>query len=226
MNLADANVLVVGVGGLGCPAAMALARAGVQRMTIVDDDRVDASNLHRQVLFVREDVGEPKAIVAAKRLNELGVADARAVTTRLAVDNVAEITAGHDLVVEGADNFATKFLVADACGLASIPVVQAGAVRWSGWALATLPGLTACLRCVFEDIPTAGAGTCNDAGVMGSVVGVLGSLEAALGAQLLESTPPAGALLRFDGLALEARTSHPRQRSDCPLCSGKIKEKQ
>ena len=128
---------------------------------------------------------------------------------------------GIDLVIEGADNFATKFLAVDACLRAGVPVVQAGAVRWSGWALATLPGQSACLRCVFEDIPRDRVETCAGAGVVGAVVGVLGALQAALAIRLLlGDDSAAGELWSLRGLDGVLRASRVRQRAGCPGCDG------
>ena len=222
------RVLVVGAGGLGSPAAIALARAGVSSITLIDDDEVDASNLHRQTLYRDADVGERKSEAAARAL--LGAArtagreiDVEVMDGRFLPDNAIELAQRHDLVIEGADNFATKFLVADACALAGVPSVQAGAVRWNGWALASVPGETACLRCVFEDIPRDRPETCAEAGVVGPVVGVLGALSASLALRLLGGEQSAaGVLYGYRGLAGALRRSRVRRRPDCPLCAGRI----
>jgi adenylyltransferase/sulfurtransferase len=140
-------------------------------------------------------------------------------------DGARALVAGHDLVVEGADNFATKFLACDAAQLARVPVVQAGAVRWSGWALATVPGRSACLRCVFEDIPRDRVETCAEAGVIGPVVGVLGALQAALAVRLSAGDPDAaGELWSYRGLEGALRASRVAPRAGCPACAGEIRE--
>jgi adenylyltransferase/sulfurtransferase len=233
----SAHVLVVGAGGLGSPAARALARSpGVARLTVVDDDVVDASNLHRQTLFGPADVGAPKAERAARALAILAREAGRAVDVvpvagRFLPETAVALLAGVDVVVEGADNFATKFLVADACGRARIPSVSAGCVRWAGWALATIPGRGACLRCVFEDVPArlaasaGGAGappeTCAEAGVVGPVVGALGALEAALALRLLRGqAAAAGVLWRLDALSGRVRATAVRPREGCIACAG------
>lgn len=225
---ANARVLLVGAGGLGSPAALALVRGGVGALTIIDDDAVDATNLHRQTLYAPADVGVRKGDAAARRL----VAEARAagreveielLHRRLLPDVAVELVGRHALVLEGADNFATKFLVADAAALAGVPAVQAGAVRWNGWALASLPGESACMRCVFEDIPRDRVETCAEAGVVGPVVGVLGALQAALALRLLDGeTDAAGVLWSYRGLDGSLRRSRVRPRPDCPLCAGRI----
>jgi adenylyltransferase/sulfurtransferase len=134
-----------------------------------------------------------------------------------------ELLSDHTLVVEGADNLATKFLVADAAHLAGVPAVQAGAIRWAGWAFCALPR-SACLRCLFEDIPRDRVETCAEAGVVGPVVGVLGGLEAALVLRLLQGECPGGELWHYDALRGALRKTLVRRRSDCPLCAGEIQD--
>lgn len=223
--MSDAQrVLVVGAGGLGAPVLRVLARSGVEHITIVDDDRVEESNLHRQTLYTMDDVGHSKIERAAKVIHERspGVS-VRAVEGRFVPDTAMDLLNEHSLVVEGADNLATKFLVADAARLAGVPAVQAGAVRWAGWALCTLPD-SACLRCLFEDIPRGRIETCAEAGVVGPVVGVLGGLEAALVCRLLRGERPAGELWHYDALKGALRKTFVRRRSDCPLCAGEIQD--
>ncbi|MCB9591615.1 MAG: HesA/MoeB/ThiF family protein [Sandaracinaceae bacterium] len=214
--MSDARVLLVGAGGLGSPAALVLARSGVRRLTLIDDDQVDLSNLHRQVLYDDGDVGHSKVHRAAKRLEREG-ATVEVIEGRLLPPIAVDLVGRFDLVIEGADNFATKFLTSDACQLAGVPVVQAGAVRWAGWALASLPGRSACLRCVFEDIPRDRVETCAVAGVVGAVVGVLGALEAALAIRLLHGDETAaGELWSYRALAAHPlRASRVRPRAGC-----------
>jgi molybdopterin/thiamine biosynthesis adenylyltransferase len=233
-----ARVLVVGAGGLGAPALRLLACAPeIRVITVVDDDVVERSNLHRQTLFDEGDVGAPKVARAVVRLRALAEAalsgvEVRGVETRFVPDRALALLEGVTLVVEGADNFATKFLVADACARARIPVVQAGCVRWAGWAFASVPGESACLRCVFEDIPArlaartgqvASPETCAEAGVVGPVVGVLGALEAVLALRLIAGDArAAGVLWRYDGQRGSVRRSRVRRRAGCPLCEGVV----
>ncbi len=226
--LAHKRVLVVGAGGLGCPAATVLARSGVGHVTVVDDDRVDASNLHRQTLYGAADVGRSKAAVAgAALIHEAArcgfTLEAVARESRVLPEGAVEAVRGFDLVLEGADNFATKFLVADACALAGVPVVQAGAVRWVGWALASLPGRSACLRCVFEDVPRGQQDTCAEAGVVGPVVGVLGALQGALALRLLlGDASAAGELWSYTALPGALRRRPVVRQARCALCTGSI----
>jgi molybdopterin/thiamine biosynthesis adenylyltransferase len=217
--LREARVLVVGVGGLGCPAALALVRAGVGTLGLADDDEVDLSNLHRQILFDDADVGRHKVPAAAAALARFAP-EVRIETheTRLVPSNAIELVAAYDLVVEGSDNFATKFLTADACAIARRSVVHAGAVRWHGTALAVGPEGGPCYRCLFEDIPLENAPNCAEAGVIGPVVGVVAAVQADLALSMLEGGGPAGELFTFDGKSLAARRRRVSRRKDCPLC--------
>ncbi|MFW5925507.1 MAG: HesA/MoeB/ThiF family protein [Myxococcota bacterium] len=228
--LASIRVLLVGAGGLGSPAARLLSRSGIGALTLVDDDVVDGSNLHRQTLYGPADVDRPKGTAAADRLRaearDAGHAiEIHVVDGRLLPGNALEHMGRHDLVVEGADNFATKFLTADAGRLARVPVVQAGAVRWNGWALAQLPREGPCLRCVFEDVPQDRVETCAEAGVVGPVVGVMGALEAALALRLIGGDrSAAGELWSYAALDGRLRRRRVRRRAECPLCTGRIED--
>ncbi len=219
-----ARVLVVGAGGLSSPVLGLLAKNGAAHMTIVDDDVVDETNLHRQTLYGEADVGRSKierAEAAVRALHpDLSV---RGEEGRFVPDTAMALLSEHTLVVEGADNLATKFLVADAARIANVPAVQAGAVRWSGWALCAL-GDSACLRCLFEDIPRDRIETCAEAGVVGPVVGVLGALQAAFVLRLLQGERPGGELWHYDALRGALRKTFIRRRSDCPLCNGEIQD--
>lgn len=217
----DARVLLVGAGGLGCPVALILAQSGFGRLTVLDDDRVALENLHRQVLYREEDIGRPKAQAAVARLKPW-TSKARAIDQRLVPDNAVDLVREHDLVIEGSDNYATKFLALDASTLAGVPIVQAGAVRWNGWALASGP-VGACARCVFEDLPPGRADTCAAAGVVGPVVGVLGALAASLAIRVLMGDSTAfGQLFSYDGRAGRISKLRPTRRADCARCAGTI----
>jgi adenylyltransferase/sulfurtransferase len=218
------RVLVVGAGGLGSPVLRLLATSGVGHITVVDDDVVEESNLHRQTLYASRDVGRSKIEQAERVLRELSpTLSVRTVEGRFTPATAMELLSDHTVVVEGADNLATKFLVADAAHLSGIAAVQAGAVRWAGWALCALPD-SACLRCLFEDIPRDQVETCAEAGVVGPVVGVLGGLEAALVFRLLQGERPGGELWHYDALEGALRRTFVRRRSDCPLCAGEIQD--
>lgn len=224
------GVLVVGAGGLGCPALTVLAQSGVTRFTLVDDDSVDVSNLQRQILFEERDVGRAKVEVAATRIVALSPFSERvqvsAMHDRFVPENAQQLAAGHALIVDGSDNFASKFLVADVARLCVLPVVQAGAVRFGGWALAVAgDGSGPCIRCLFEDVPRGMAESCNALGVLGPVVGVLGALQGALAIELLlRGSAAGGTLFSYDALAGSLRRRKLAGRADCALCSGQIRD--
>jgi molybdopterin/thiamine biosynthesis adenylyltransferase len=223
-----ARVLLVGLGGLGCPAALVLARAGVGVIGLCDDDVVERTNLHRQILFGEDDVGSSKVDAAARAIDAIagraGGGSApppqlRLHRTRLLPHNALSIVRDYDVVLEGADNFATKFLAADACALARVPVVHASAVRWVGTALAVGAAGAPCYRCLFEDVLPAGdAPNCADAGVMGPVVGVVAAAQVDLALAVLDGSPAAGELVTFDGRSDVLRRRTIARRADCPLC--------
>ncbi len=217
-NRRDARVLVVGVGGLGCPCAIALARAGVGTLRLCDDDLVDVTNLHRQILFDDASVGEPKLDAAERALRAIAEVVIERTATRFLPERARELIEGCDLVVEGADNFATKFLVADACALAGVPVVHAAAVRLHGTALAVSARGAPCYRCVFEDVPQGGAPSCEVAGVLGPMVGVVGALQADLALALLDGRDVGGTFVSYDAASDTLRKTRFRAREACALC--------
>lgn len=226
--LPAARILVIGLGGLGAPACAVLVRSGARHLTLVDDDRVERGNLHRQTLYEAADVGVAKVEVARRRLQQMargaGMREPAIKTlfSRALPDTVMALVCAHDLVLECGDNFATAFMLADACRLASVPVVQAGAVRWVGWALAS-DSRSACLRCYFEDIPRERADTCSEAGVVGPVVGVVAALQASLALGMISSpSATSGTLLHYQGLRGALRRRRVERRAACPLCSGEI----
>jgi molybdopterin/thiamine biosynthesis adenylyltransferase len=220
--LRDKSVLVVGVGGLGCPAAWVLAQSGVGHLVLADDDVVTTTNLHRQVLFREGDVGRDKLEAARARLVELyPKLQVTLVRSRFLPGNAVKLAAGVDLVLEGADNFATKFLAADAAHLAGRPIVQGAAIRWVFTVLATVPLGRPCYRCLFEDLPAAAAVEgCAEAGVMGPVTGVAGALMADLAVSLLSGdVTRAGRVFSYDGRRDCLRGVAIAARASCPLCA-------
>jgi molybdopterin/thiamine biosynthesis adenylyltransferase len=219
-RLAASSVLVVGVGGLGCPALLALARAGIGRLVLADDDVVDVSNLHRQILFSDRDVGHDKLDVAERALRRSGFAgDIELLRSRFLPENARGRVRSVDVVVEGADNFATKFLAADACHLESRPLVHGSAVQFRATVWAVGAGGRPCYRCLFEDVPfgEAQAG-CSEAGVMGPVVGIAGALMADLALGIACARPTLGRLHSYDGIQDRLRSVDVAPRRDCPLC--------
>lgn len=214
-----ARVAVVGLGGLGCPAAWSLSHAGVD-LRLLDEDRVERSNLHRQSLYTDGDLGRAKVIAAAEALRGTGVA-LDPVAEHVTPDRALTLLAGVDAIVEGSDNLPTKFLVADAARVLGLPVVHGACVGWMGTVLPVHPARGACYRCVFEDIPRGDdAVDCATAGVWGPLTAVVGALMAAEALRLLRGDAAhAGSLSRYDGWRQRFRVTDFARRSDCPLCA-------
>jgi molybdopterin/thiamine biosynthesis adenylyltransferase len=211
----------VGVGGLGCPAALALQRAGVGLIGLCDDDVVERSNLHRQIVFGEADVGAPKVAVAAAALRRQGLGlTVREHACRLLPENALGLVSEYDIVLEGSDNFATKFLASDACRLAGVPIVHASAIRWIGTAFAVGAAGAPCYRCLFEDMPHESAPNCDEAGVMGPVAGVVAAAQVDLALAWLDGVPVGGNLVSYDGREDRLRCHRVEPRADCALCSG------
>lgn len=220
-RLLQSKVLVVGAGGLGSPAALYLVAAGVGTLGLVDDDRVSLSNLQRQVLYTEADLGQLKAEAARRRLSALNP-DVRVVThpIRLTAENATSILAGYDLVVNGSDNFPTRYLLSDACVLAGKPLVDGSVLGFTGQVTSFLPG-RGCYRCLYPAPPPPGAvRSCAEAGVLGALVGQIGAMQAMEAIKLLlgigESL--AGRLLLIDALAGETEEIHWARNPSCRAC--------
>jgi len=214
------SALVVGMGGLGCPAALALVEAGVGRVALMDDDVVELTNLHRQTLYGDDDVGRDKLDAALDALGRVAQPGQRVepVRTRLLPENARATVRDFDVVLEGADNYATKFLAADACVLEKRPLVHGAAVRFRGTVWSVAAGGRPCYRCLFEDLPDPSfSETCAEAGVMGPVVGLAGALMADLALSVLSGNPR-HALFSIDGLRDRVREVPVPARDGCPLC--------
>jgi molybdopterin/thiamine biosynthesis adenylyltransferase len=216
------RVLLVGIGALGCPAAATLVRSPLARLTLIDPDRVEASNLQRQILFATRDLGRAKVDVAAERLGGAGV-EVIAIHARLAADNAAELIAAHHLVIDACDDPATKFLINATAVRLGLPFSYGGVTRTSGLTMTVVPGATACLACVFPDAwaqPTEG---CQDQGVLAPVAGVIGSLQAAHGLAVLGHAPATrpGRLFAYELRSRRWRVMDvPRDRA-CAVCAGR-----
>ena len=220
--LAEARVLLVGVGGLGSPVALYLAAAGVGTLGVVDADLVDLSNLQRQVLHGISHLGQFKVDSAQERLRELNP-NVRVVPyrTRFTSANALDLVQGYDLVVDGSDNFPTRYLVNDACVLSGKPYVYGAVDRWEGQVSVFGVDGGPCYRCLFRDPPPPGlVPTCAEAGVLGVLPGVLGSLQATEVIKLILGVgrPLVGRLLIFDALALSFREVRLGRNADCPVC--------
>jgi molybdopterin/thiamine biosynthesis adenylyltransferase len=222
LALGEASVLVIGAGALGSPVASYLVGAGVGRIGIVDDDAVELSNLHRQLLHFTPDLGVPKAESAAAKLRFLNPdVVVEPYQMRVDADNVAGLVEGQDLVVDCSDSFATRYAVNAACCAARVRLVEAGVLGMAGMVMSIKPGRTACYRCAFPSAP-ADAPRCADAGVLGPAAGVVGSLQALEAMKLLTGVAPAIAdgFLQVDLATADFLRVHATRRADCPDCSG------
>ena len=221
-RLKSSRVLVVGAGGLGSPALLYLAAAGVGTLGVCDGDAVDPTNLQRQVIHGTPDLGRPKVDSAADTLRRLNPeVEVVRHPARLAAGNALEILKGYDAVVDGTDTFPSKFLVNDACVAAGVPYVFSGILGFEGQILTVVPGQGPCYRCFFREPPPPGSvPTCAQAGILGPVAGVMGSLQALEVLKLLLGTgePLVGRLLLFDGLGLSFREIRVRRDPRCPAC--------
>ncbi|HXW35173.1 MAG TPA: molybdopterin-synthase adenylyltransferase MoeB [Acidimicrobiales bacterium] len=222
LKLLDSKVLLLGAGGLGSPAALYLAAAGVGTIGIIDMDVVDASNLQRQILHNLDRVGERKVDSAKKTLTAMNP-DVDVVTydVRLGADNILEIIDGYDLIVDGTDNFPTRYLVNDAALLKRIPVVHGSIFRFEGQVTVFDPYNGPCYRCLIPEPPPAElAPSCAEAGVLGVLPGIVGSIQAIEAIKMLLGLgdPLVGRLLAYDALEESFRTFNVRSDPACPAC--------
>ena len=222
-RLRNASVLLVGLGGLGSPLALYLAAAGVGHLVLLDDQRVEPSNLNRQVLYQQADLKRFKVEAARDRLLALDSSlrvDALVETFRPA--NAKALLEASDLVVDGTDTFESKFLLNDAAIIVRRPLVHGAALQWGGQVMTVLAG-GPCLRCLFHEPPEAGeVQTCEEAGILGAVTGVIGSMQAEEAIKVLLGAGEllTGRILQHDGFLAETRTIDFRKDPDCPVCSG------
>jgi len=222
-RLKSARVLVIGAGGLGSPALLYLAAAGVGAIGIVDDDEVSLSNLQRQVLHSEDRIDMPKVFSAEKGLNAINPhVKILPFNRRLTGDNAQEIFEGFDLVLDGSDNFATRYLVNETCVVLGLPLISAAISQWEGQVSLFHPGGGApCYACVFPDIPAEGlAPSCAEAGVMGALPGVVGSMMAVEAIKFITGAGQVlkGEMLIYDALYGESRKLSVGRRADCKVC--------
>ena len=223
-KLLNSKVLVIGTGGLGAPAAMFLAAAGIGTIGLVDFDAVELSNLQRQIIHLTKDVGKPKVISGKETINEMNP-DVNVVTYQEWVSsaNIIDIIKDrdYDFIIDGTDNFPAKFLINDACVIASKPFSHAGIIRFNGQTMTYLPGRGPCYRCIFRNPPPPDSvPTCKQAGVIGVMGGIIGTIQATeaikhvLGiGELLN-----GYLLTYDALKMEFRKVKLSHRKSCQVC--------
>lgn len=223
-KLLNGSVLIIGAGGLGAPAALYLAAAGVGRIGIADADIVDLSNLQRQIIHTTADIGKPKTQSAKESMEAINP-DVKIVEYREFVNskNILDLIADYDFILDGTDNFPAKFLINDACVMAKKPFVHAGIIRFRGQLMTVLPGISPCYRCVFKNPPPKDAvPTCRQAGVVGAMAGVIGSLQAMEAVKFLTGAGEllAGKLLTYNALTNEFHTVKlPPRKEGCAVCS-------
>ena len=221
----DRAIMIVGVGGLGAPAAIALAQGGVASLMLVDPDPVELSNLPRQVIYNEAEIGAPKVEAASRHLQV--IAPAIRIETHqcfFEASNAAELVARASFVIDATDNPETKFLINDTCVASGTPYIYGGAIGMTGQAMTIIPGDTACLRCLFEEPPGEDdAASCRDAGIVGPVVGVIGEVQAAEALRWMRDQMPAlaGTMLTYDGRMGRLRLTKITVRTDC-RCTSKV----
>ncbi|HRO03790.1 MAG TPA: molybdopterin-synthase adenylyltransferase MoeB [Terricaulis sp.] len=218
-QLMGAKVALVGAGGLGAPAALYLAAAGVGQLTLIDDDAISLSNLQRQVLYRSDEIGAAKVERAAQALGALNPhVTVIPLRERLTDANAERLLAGMDLVLDGTDDFATRFAVNRAARALGVPLVSGAIGRWSGQVSVFAPG-GPCYQCFVPEIPPD-AETCAQVGVVGALAGVIGSMMALEAIKLIAEAgaPLVGRVLIFDGLSGDARTVMLQRDPACPVC--------
>jgi molybdopterin/thiamine biosynthesis adenylyltransferase len=221
--LAKSKVLMIGAGGLGSPAAMYLATAGIGQLTLVDDDEVEITNLGRQILHGDADIGKAKVSSAQATLSSLNPdIKIETIRDRFNENNAAELVDDHDFIIDGCDNFTTKFLINDSCVLKGKAYSHAGVLSWGGQTFTHIPG-SPCYRCLFDEPPPPEAvPNCSEAGVVGPVVGLLGSVQATEAIKYLigmENSLLLGQLLTVDALEMKFRKVQFPKNPKCRVCS-------
>jgi adenylyltransferase/sulfurtransferase len=230
IRLRESKALVVGAGGLGSPAALYLAAAGVGTLGLIDGDRVELSNLQRQILHATADLARMKVESAAEKLERLNPEVAvRLYPLRLDAKNAAGIFAGYDFIVDGSDNFETKFLVNDTAVALGKAFSHAGIVRLQGQTMTVVPQKSACYRCVFQEPPAPGEiMNCQQAGILGAVAGVLGSIQATEAIKYLAGMDEdllTDRVLTYDAKTMSFRTIEVRRNSACAACGEKAERR-
>lgn len=221
-KLLNAKVLIIGCGGLGSPCAYYLASAGIGEIGLVDSDKVELNNLQRQIVHFTKDVGKPKVTSAKEKLRalnpELQITDYE---LRLTSENIMDIIKDYDIIVDGSDNFPTRYLVNDACVMSNKPLSHAGILRFDGQATTIIPHQGPCYRCLFSEPPPPGmVPSCQEAGILGAVAGILGVIQATevLKYVLGKGELLVGKLLIFNALEMNFRKLNIQRNNNCPVC--------
>ncbi|MFC1816550.1 ThiF family adenylyltransferase [Thermodesulfobacteriota bacterium] len=222
IEIMKAKVLIIGAGGLGSPVAFYLAAAGVGTIGIVDADKVELSNLQRQIIHFTENLNAFKVDSATEKILALNPeVTVKKYHELVQAANIGQIIDGYDFVIDGTDNFAAKFLINDACVLNGIPFSHGGVLRFDGQTLTVIPGKSACYRCIFKTPPPPGAiPTCSEAGILGAIAGMLGTIQAV---ECLKYITRVGdlltnALLIFNAKTMDFRKVKIRPNKDCSIC--------
>lgn len=221
-KLMRSSVLIVGAGGLGSPASLYLTAAGIGKIGIIDSDRVDLSNLQRQILHTNDDIDRPKIESAKEKLQKVNP-EVKVITynERLTAENALDIVGDWDFVLDGSDNFPTKFLINDACVLKRVPFSHGGVLRFVGMTTTILPGKGPCYRCLTPEAPPPGMiPTCEEAGVLGAVPGVIGAIQATEAIKYLLGSGEllVGRILFFDALEMRFEEFELKRSPNCPAC--------
>ncbi len=221
-KLMASKVLVIGTGGLGAPCDYYLAAAGVGTLGIVDSDNVEINNLQRQIVHSTKTIGKPKVESAKIKLEELNT-DVKIIVHNVRVNssNIMDLIKDYDIIVDGSDNFPTRYLLNDACVLAKKPLIHAGILRFDGQIITIIPHEGPCYRCLFPDPPAPGmVPSCQEAGILGAVAGIFGVLQAAEAMKLILSMgePLKGRLLVGNLLDMTFREVKIKRNPDCPIC--------
>jgi adenylyltransferase/sulfurtransferase len=222
IKIMNGKILIIGVGGLGSPAALYLAASGVGTIGIADSDTVELSNLQRQIIHFTEDLNISKVASAAEKMQALNPEVAvRIHQVFISADNIRQLITQYDFVIDGTDSFAAKFLINDACVMEGIPYSHGGVLRFNGQAMTVIPTKSACLRCVFEEPPPPDAvPTCAQAGVLGAVPGMLGTIQTAEALKFLagKGTLLTNAMMFFDLFKMEFIKHALEKNTECNLC--------
>jgi len=226
MKIKKSKIFVVGMGGLGSPAALYLAAAGVGRLGIADMDEVDISNLGRQIIHFTDDVGRLKVDSAEEKIKSLNPnVDVKKYSLRLKADNILDCLKDYDFVIDGTDNFSSKFLINDACVKLFKPYSHGGILRFTGQTMTVVPGESACYRCVFKSPPSSDAvPTCASAGVLGSIAGMLGTIQATEALKFVTDTGKllTNKLLYFNSEEMDFRKISVKKDEKCAVCGKSV----